>query len=147
MIRWTLPVLVSFQDSLMIFVSLLGVIGLIFLTYAGTKWLNKKFRLGGFYGEAKGIKIVECAGIAQDKQLMIVRIGKKLMLLGVTAGSVTKICDLDEDDLAGLTETESAEDGFLSSFKKVFAEKNKAFGNARQDTSAEKDGREHENEF
>jgi len=136
-------------ETLTVLVSLLGVIGLIFLTYLGTKWLNKKFRFGGLYGTANGIKIVECIGIAQDKQLMIVRAGKKLMLLGVTPGSVTKICDLNEEDLEDLSEPKAADASFLSSFKKVFAEKNRARGNAELDKGvlAEKDGQVSENDF
>jgi len=136
-------------ETLTVLVSLLGVIGLIFLTYLGTKWLNKKFRFGGLYGTANGIKIVECIGIAQDRQLMIVRAGKKLMLLGVTPGSVAKICDLDEDDLVDLSEPQAVNTGFLSSFKKVFAEKNRALGNEGLDEnySAEKDGQVGENDF
>jgi flagellar biogenesis protein FliO len=127
------------------FAALLGVIALIFITYAGAKWLNKKFRFGGPYGVAKGIKVVEYINVAQDKQLIIVRAGKKIMLLGVTPGAVTKICDLDEEDLETLPAEASAETGFLSGFKKVFAEKSKAFGNTGR--PAEKDGREQENDF
>ena len=61
------------SDILMVICALLGVIGLIFLTYYATKWLNKKFRSTGWNGAQNGIKIIECMGIAQDKQLLVVR--------------------------------------------------------------------------
>lgn len=112
-------------EVLMAFVSLLGVIGLIFLTYFGTRWMSKKFHIGGFNGSAgKGIKVIECTGITPDKQLMIVSVGKKHMLLGITSTSISKICDLDDGDLevfqvSPIKETESS---FLNNLKKAFAE-------------------------
>ncbi len=105
--------------------ALLGIIGLIFLTYFAAKWLNKRFNSGSFGGGQRSVRIIECVGIAQDKQLMIISVGNKFMLLGVTQNSINKICDLDENDLE--TEDTNAirtESGFMKSLKKAFAEKN-----------------------
>jgi hypothetical protein len=66
------------------------------------------------------------------------------MLLGVTPGSISKICDLEEDDLAALSEEEAVNTGFFNNFKKVLADKTKAFGNSG--AAAEKDGREQNND-
>lgn len=83
--------------------ALLGVIGLIFLTYYATRWLNKKFRSTGYNGSQNGIKILECMGIAQDKQLLAVKVGRKALLLGVTPNSITALSELDDDDIAEMT--------------------------------------------
>lgn len=109
-------------EYLMVFVSLLGVIGLIFLTYFGARWLNKKFNFGSTFGASSSIKIVECASVAQDKQLMIVSVGGKYMLLGVTPGSISKICDLDDYEITNNESSKSDESTFLANFKKAFAE-------------------------
>lgn len=146
------------KDFLMAFFYFIGVIGLIFLTYFGAKWLNKKFRYNGISGSSNGIKVIECIGIAQDKQLMVVSVGKKNMLLGITPAAVTKICDLDEDDITGLltSPAQIKDSSFLSNLKKAFADNvnNKASddnlaGNAEylQQNQAEKDGRDSENDF
>ena len=116
------------DDFFLVLFSLLGVIGLIFLTYYGARWMNKKFRPGGQgFNSSKGIKIVECVGIASDKQLIIVTVGKKSMLLGVTPTAVNKICDLDNDDMSVIEKAsaDAADSSFLNSFKKAFAEHQK----------------------
>lgn len=150
-------------DFLVILVSLLGIIGLIFLTYFGTRWLNKKFRFGSVMGSAKGITVIECIGIAQDKQLMVVTVGKKTMLLGVTAGSINKICDLDDGDLDAfqISSSEKADSSFLNNLKKAFAENTKInksnspelnydfeeFSKSGQFDQSKKDGRDNTNDF
>ena len=109
-------------NVLMMICSLLGVIGLIFLVYYGTRWLNKKFRSTGWNGLERGIKIIDCIGVAQDKQLLVVKVGKKGMLLGVAPNSITKLCDIDDDDISDMQrETEeNSSVSFSESFKNVF---------------------------
>jgi flagellar biogenesis protein FliO len=119
----------DFNQVFWIGVALAAVIGMLFLTFAATKWLNKKFRFGGLYGVAKGIKIIESISVAQDKQLIIVRAGQKLMLLGVTPGSISKICDLVDDDLSDTSEEETQNATVFDNFKKVLAEKTGLFKN------------------
>ncbi len=110
----------------MVFCSLLGIIGLIFLTYYATKWLSKKFRSTGRNGSQSGIRIVDCIGIAADKQLIVVRAGNKAMLLGVAPGSVTKLADLDESDMLLIEEPASGDSGqgFMEVLKKAISGKN-----------------------
>ncbi len=110
----------------MVFCSLLGIIGLIFLTYYATKWLSQKFRSTGRNGLQGGIRIVDCIGIAADKQLIVVRAGNKAMLLGVAPGSVTKLADLDESDMLLIEEPASGDSGqgFMEVLKKAISGKN-----------------------
>ncbi len=115
-----------FGEVFTVICALLGIIGLMFISFWFAGWLRKKFKSGGFYGGQNSIKIVESVGIAQDKQLMIVTVGNKTMLLGVTSGSVSKICDLDETDIMTESEDVSAPSGFMQSLKKAFADKNRA---------------------
>lgn len=123
----------------MMICSLLGVIGLIFLVYYGTRWLNKKFRSTGWNGLERGIKIIDCIGVAQDKQLLVVKVGKKGMLLGVAPNSITKLCDIDDDDISDMQrETEeNSSVSFSESFKKAFFKKN-----TEENGSAREDGKE-----
>lgn len=106
--------------------ALLGVIGLLFLTFYAYKWLNKHRMSGGFGYNNRSIKVVEYVSIAQDKQLMIVSVGSKKMLLGVTPNAVTKICDLDDEDIVMPEDVSDVEESsFMKSLKKAFAERNK----------------------
>lgn len=126
-------------NVIMMICSLLGVIGLIFLVYYGTRWLNKKFRSTGWNGLERGIKIIDCIGVAQDKQLLVVKVGKKGMLLGVAPNSITKLCDIDDDDISDMQrETEeNSSVSFSESFKKAFFKKN-----TEENGSAREDGKE-----
>ena len=121
--------------------ALLGVIGLLFLTFYAYKWLNKHRMSGGFGYNNRSVKIVEYVSIAQDKQLMIVTVGSKKMLLGVAPNAVTKICDLDDEDIVPPEITEE-ESGFAVNLRKVFAERNKA----KTDENKE-DGRNEKEDF
>lgn len=125
----------------MVVCSLLGVIGLIFLVYYGTRWLNKKFRSNGWNGLERGIKVVDCIGVAQDKQLLVVKVGKKGMLLGVAPNSITKLCDIDDDDISDmLRETEEkAAVPFSESLKSAFLKIKKA-----ENGSVQEDGKEND---
>lgn len=126
-------------DILLVICSLLGVIGLIFLIYYGTRWLNKKFRSTGWNGLERGIKIIDCIGIAQDKQLLVVKVGKKGMLLGVATNSITKLCDIDDDDISDMQrETEeNSSVSFSESFKNAFFKKNSAENGSAQEDDKE----------
>jgi len=132
-------------DVFTVICALLGVIGLMFLTFYAYKWLNKQRMSGGFGYNNRSIKIVEYVSIAQDKQLMIVTVGSKKMLLGVTPNAVTKICDLDDEDIAFYeSEPEDEESGFMKTLKKAFAEKNKV---SAETVENKEDGRNEKNDF
>ena len=136
-----------FGEVFTVICALLGIIGLMFLTYFAARWLNNRFHTGAFGPGQRTVKIIECIGIAQDKQLMIVTVGKKIMLLGVTPNSVSKICDLDEDDLPASEDNGiPAESGFMKSLKKAFAERNQNAG-SDADTLYKKDERNEKDEF
>lgn len=132
-----------FGEVFTVVCALLGIIGLMFLAFYAARWLNRHFNVGFPGGGQKTVKIVECVGIAQDKQLMIVQVGNKYMLIGVTQNAVTKICDLDEADIvySENSDTVPAESPFMRNLKKAFAEKNKNKDNTqnKEDTWNEKD--------
>ena len=125
--------------------ALLGIIGQMFLAFYAARWLNKHFN-GGFGGSHRMIKIIECTGVAPDKQLMIVEVGNKCMLIGVTPNSVNKICDLDREDVELYESGDTvpavpAESGFMRSLKRAFAERNK------ENTQNKEDGRNEKDDF
>ncbi|MGN0691914.1 MAG: FliO/MopB family protein [Oscillospiraceae bacterium] len=99
-----------------VIVALAAVIGLIFLTMYITKSLMKKFNFRGASG--KGIRIIDCAGIGQDKFIAAVQAGEKKLLLGVTGSEINVLCELSDEDIAAMT----AEDNNSGSGGKSFAD-------------------------
>ena len=130
-----------FSEIFPVICALLGIIVLMILMCFAARWLHNRFNTGMFGSGQRTVKIIECIGIAQDKQLMIVSVGRKIMLLGVTPNSVNKICDLEEEDL--LSEENGnipSESGFMKSLKKAFEERNRT-GENESDTLYKEDGR------
>lgn len=109
------------MPEILIFVlSLLGIIGLIFLTYYASRWLNRRVSQSG----TRSIRILERSMFGQDKSLVIVKVGGKIMLLGVTAHYIEKISDLDEEDIAEALRTAEAPIAgpFLENLRKAAAQ-------------------------
>ncbi len=91
-------------EILPVVLALFLVLGLMVAAVWLMKQLTRKIsgRSGG-----KGIQVVTCAGIGQDRTLMAVRAGKKNLLLGVTAGGVSLICELDNEDMEIIESSEA----------------------------------------
>ena len=87
-------------ELLSVLIALAAVVGLIFLTMYVTKTLMKKFNFRG--GTGRGIKILDCAGIGQDKFIAAVSAGEKKLLLGVTSSGINVLCELSDEDIAAM---------------------------------------------
>ena len=83
------------KEVITVILALLGIIGLIFLTYYASMWLNRRFSATS----AKSIKILERMNISQDKSIVIIKVGGKRILLGITQQHIDKIADLEEGDI------------------------------------------------
>jgi flagellar biosynthetic protein FliO len=87
--------------------SVFVVIIMIFLAYWGTKWISLRYK---HISNGKYIKVLERTIISQDKHLVLIQLGEKVYLLGVTGQNVETICTLDKDDLHEFKNTESTTD-------------------------------------
>jgi flagellar biosynthetic protein FliO len=73
------------------------LVGVLVLAYLTTRWLSSS-SLGR---RGKGIiEILDRQPAAQDKSLLVVRVGKKILLVGVSSQNITKLTELDEDDIS-----------------------------------------------
>ncbi|MCL2077181.1 MAG: flagellar biosynthetic protein FliO [Oscillospiraceae bacterium] len=83
------------MNWLQVIISLIGVIGLIFLLFYLLRKINKQVATTS----GSKLKIIDRAATGRDSSLLVVSVGGKLMLLGVSSGKMTgnieKICDLD----------------------------------------------------
>ena len=107
------------KEILLAILSLMGVIALIFLTFYASRALHK--RMYSFSG--KHIKIVEREMLSQDKSLIVIKIGEKYMLLGVTPQHIDKLYEFSDGEFSEETELPQNENGtFLDNLKKATAE-------------------------
>lgn len=87
--------------------------GILYLSYAATKYLVKRLSPDGRSG--RNMKIIESLAIGKDSCLLIVKAGEKILLLGKTAGSISLVSELSADEIATAQET-SAQSGQQMTF-------------------------------
>lgn len=85
------------KDIGTILFAIITLVGVLVLAYLTTRWLSSS-SLGR---RGKGIiEILDRQPAAQDKSLLVVRVGKKILLVGVSSQNITKLTELDEDDVS-----------------------------------------------
>jgi flagellar biosynthetic protein FliO len=112
----------STADTLSVALSLFGVIAIIVLMLWLARFFKKKYSGGGLFS-SKHIKIEDVAALSPDSRIAVVRVGTRLFLLGITAGSINHLCELSEDDLPPPQDDENTQMSFAESFKAVLSQK------------------------
>ena len=111
--------ILALTDRAESFTQFLTVI-LIFLLVLGLTYLTTRFV--GNYQKIRSInrnfEVIETLRITNGKYLQIVRVGGKYVVIGIGKDSITKVCELSEDDIKPVPE----ENGIQSSdmFKAIF---------------------------
>ncbi len=78
--------------------SLAVVVAIIYLAYFGLRRLSDR-RLGA--GEDGPLRLLQAKHLGGDRWLYLVRVGRRMLVVGGAAGQVTPIADLGETDLEG----------------------------------------------
>lgn len=110
------------MDWLQWILSFLGVLGLIFFLFYAIRKLNK----GIAVKSGNKLRVLDRINLGRDGMLLIVSVCGKLMLLGVTAQRVDKLCDLDiteEDYLRSLSDASSQGMDFKTALLTVMGRK------------------------
>ena len=89
------------STSIRMILSLIVVLALIYLVV----YILKRYSYPGVSGHSDLIKIVSFSYLRTKEMLYIVKVGEKLLLLGVTPNSINLITELEEEDFkAGFKE-------------------------------------------
>ncbi|MDR1674818.1 MAG: flagellar biosynthetic protein FliO [Oscillospiraceae bacterium] len=96
--------------------------------YFGMKFFGNKagYKTGG----SRNIVILERVYLSQDKMLLLVKTGGKIMLLGAAQGEITVLSEIDETAL-DLTERGSPGLSFANVFENVIKERKDRDGNKK----------------
>lgn len=103
-------------DWLQWLLSFIGVLGLIFFLFYALKKLNK----GISVKSGSRLRVLDRVNIGREGMLLIVSVCGRVMLLGVTAQKVDKLCDLDisEDEYLSMEQTPDFKSVLASAFFK-----------------------------
>ncbi len=99
---------------------LLAIIGfalILYLAYFATKKVGRRMSIKGVGG--KNIKILDSISIGQNNAMLIVETAGKVLLVGVTQGSISLITELDAENLKSDEDTSAASGGGME-FSKAF---------------------------
>ncbi len=121
------------KETITVFFSLVGVIIFILLTYYGARWLSKRVRI---YNNGV-IKVLERVNIGPDKAMMVVAVGEKYMLIGVTQQHIDKITELEKQDVEKLLEENKPSEKltFSAQLVNAFLSRKQSGGGAKDDKS------------
>lgn len=104
------------KDIGTILFAIITLVGVLVLAYLTTRWLSSS-SLGR---RGKGIiEILDRQPAAQDKSLLVVRVGKKILLVGVSSQNITKLTELDEDDISAASSP--SDQDFASALKSALS--------------------------
>lgn len=102
--------------------ALIGIIGLIFLFFWALRKLNKGILTTG----GKRLKVLDRASLGGEKSVVVISAAGKCMILGVTAGKISKIDDLDMTEEAYLAQlypnSDKTENGTQQGFFAAFSD-------------------------
>lgn len=80
---------------------LLAVVGILFLAWFTTRWISR--RGGPFFPSGShngGMRVLLQLSLGQNERLVLIQAGQRCLLLGVTAGGITLLLELDEAETA-----------------------------------------------
>jgi flagellar protein FliO/FliZ len=115
---------VSSGDTFSVVLALLGTIGVIILTYYGSRWYATRFtRLNGSLTGAKHIKVVDRLIVGKSGSIIIIEVQGIQYMVGVSEQNIQILTQLDEPIPAAIKQ-EISKESFLSVFKS-FSQKEK----------------------
>jgi len=73
----------------------LGLV-IVLMLFSALAWLVRRFGLGGFTNSSTGeLNVLESLSLGSRERLIIVQVGKEKLLLGITAGQISKLHTLE----------------------------------------------------
>jgi flagellar protein FliO/FliZ len=80
-------------------IKLVGALVLILLVIYGSVWLMKKFSLNRGFGGGDLITVIDRRFLAPKQAVVLLKVGNKHLLVGATESSMSKLAELNPDEL------------------------------------------------
>lgn len=111
--------------------ALIGIIALILAFY----YFGRRFTSKSAFTGNSALRILERIPLGQDKALALVRVCDRLLLIGITNGGITNLCELSGEDISAYDAMKAQGNaaGFMAQLKSAMAARGAQRG-AQQDS-------------
>lgn len=99
--------------------SIFILLGILYLAYLASKYLGG---VTARQSSAKHIKLLDSMAVGQDKAIAAIKVGGRRFLIGITAGGISNLTELNEEDIEEMLKEEDpsfAQQKFADIFKKL----------------------------
>lgn len=83
--------------------SVVILLGILYLAYISSRYLGN---MGNRQSQSKSLKILDSIALGQDRSLAAVKVGERVLLLGITSGGITNLAELEKNELQATLEQE-----------------------------------------
>jgi flagellar protein FliO/FliZ len=107
-------------DIMPAFLTMIGVLAVVVAIIFGVAWLLKRLSGGAISGGPRGLfKMISTFSLGEKRLLVVVKVARRYLLLGVTGDSVRVLKELDPDEIESFTPEKTAQEPV--SFASVFS--------------------------
>lgn len=89
---------------------------IIYLSYLFSRYVGRSMSGGG---SSRYMRVVDQLTVGQDRQLAIVQVGDKYLLIGITAGEINILTEVEDKELLLLSPDDQQTNGKTPNFKEM----------------------------
>lgn len=94
---------------------------IIYLSYLASKYLGKGM---GRSGASRYMRMIDQLALGQDRHIAVIQVGGKYLLVGVTAGQISILSEVEDEELFPLAPEEEGEGAEPLDFRKMLGKLN-----------------------
>lgn len=94
---------------------------IIYLSYIASKYLGKGMSKGS---NSRYMRLIDQLTLGQDRHIAVIQVGGKYLLVGVTAGQISILSEVKDEELFPLTPEEGGDGGEVPDFRKMLGKLN-----------------------
>ena len=104
-----------------IFATFVIVACIIYLSYLASKYLSKGM---GRSGSSRYMRMIDQLTLGQDRHIAVIQVGGKYLLIGVTAGQISILSEVKDEELFPLAPEEEGGGSQPMDFRKMLGKLN-----------------------
>ncbi len=105
-------------DWVNLLVRLVAVVAIIWGAFWALRWYNRRIQTGS--GGGRSLQVLETRALGPNRSMQLVRVGRRAVLVGVTADRINQLLEIDDpDEVERLAQAALAEQGRSPALNRV----------------------------